>query len=127
MEKGREGASKGGKGGGVGASSALTSNQADKEREASEWELLRASAGPQIEEQGELASGATCMEATRQQADCTVGHRTPNSKILKEQQYYLENTPEISIFVPSYLLNQLVLAQAVVIKVVELRDISNFA
>jgi len=32
--------------------------QADKEREASEWELLRASAGPQIEEQGELASGA---------------------------------------------------------------------
>ena len=32
--------------------------QADKEREASEWELLRGSAGPQIEEQGELASGA---------------------------------------------------------------------
>ena len=101
--------------------------QADKEREASEWELLRASAGPQIEEQGELASGATCMEATRQQADCTVGHRTPNSKILKEQQYYLENTPEISIFVPSHLLNQIVLAQAVVIKVVDLRDISNFS
>ena len=32
--------------------------QAGKEREASEWELLRGSAGPQIEEQGELASGA---------------------------------------------------------------------
>ena len=32
--------------------------QADKEREANEWELLRGSAGPQIEEQGELASDA---------------------------------------------------------------------
>ena len=50
-----------------------------------------------------------------------------NSKILKEQQYYLKSMPEISIFVPSYLLNQLVLAQAVVIKVVDLRDISNFS
>ena len=47
-------------------------------------------------------------------------------KSMKEQQYYLKTTPEISIFVPSYLLNQLVLAQAVVIKVVDLRDISNF-
>ena len=50
-----------------------------------------------------------------------------NSKILKEQQYYVKSTPEISIFVPPYLLNQLVLAQAVVIKVVDLRDISSFA
>ena len=41
--------------------------QADKEREASEWDLLRGSAGPQIEEQGELASGAR-MEATRHPA-----------------------------------------------------------
>ena len=48
-------------------------------------------------------------------------------KIMKEQQYYLKSTPEISIFIPSYPLNQLVLAQAVVIKVVDLRDISNFA
>ena len=35
-------------------------------------------------------------------------------KSMKEQQYYLKTTPEISIFIPSYLLNQLVLAQAAV-------------
>ena len=87
--------------------------QADKEREASEWELLRASAGPQIEEQGELASGATCMEATRQQADCTVGHEhycSSNFKIsILPRKYKLKShfPPIISPKPIDYLLHRL--------------------
>ena len=56
--------------------------QADKEREASEWELLRGSAGPQIEEQGELASGARAWRprGSKQSARSTTELQFKNSE-----------------------------------------------
>jgi len=57
--------------------------QADKEREASEWELLRGSAGPQIEEQGELASGACAWRPHGAAHRCSVGHDAALLKVFK--------------------------------------------
>ena len=68
--------------------------QADKEREASEWELLRGSAGPQIEEKGEMASDARALRPRDAARRCSVGHDAALLKAFKNRryQYYRKRT-----------------------------------